>query len=188
MLESILVSDDLIYEFLGNQLSHDRITEMLSEGENWKWLSYAVFPVYLSLKIFLILICLSVGSLIIGVEETLSKFFVAIINAEFIFLIPPLIKLLWFTVFQTNYSLSQLQNFSPLSAYSLIDYQIEPWITYPTKIVNLFELAYCCLLAYQIKNVLGGNFARSLGFVASTYVVGLIIWVLLVMFLMLTFS
>jgi len=40
----------------------------------------------------------------------------------------------------------------------------------------------------MIHRLLGGNFARSLGFVASTYAVGLIIWVLLVMFLMLTFS
>ena len=183
-LEKTLVSDDLVYEFLIGQLSYDRITKMLDEGKNWSWVSYVIFPLTLLLKFFLIMICFSVGGLFISAENSSKRFFSAIVNTDFVFIAPLAIKLLWFNFYQTDYSLKDLQYFSPLSVFSLFNpKEIDPWLVYPLQLLNVFELLYWFVLAYQLKEVIGKSLTGSIGFVAGTYGVGLLIWVVLVMFL-----
>jgi len=188
-IETTLVSDDLVYEFLIGQLSYDRITKMLDEGKNLSWVSYFIFPLTLLLKFFLITICLSVGGLFIGLENSSKRFFSAIVNTDFVVIAPLMTKLLWFNFYQTDYSLKGLQYFSPFSALSLFNpNEVEPWLAYPLQVLNVFEFIYWLALAYQLKEVLGKSFTGSLGFVTSTYGVGLLIWVVLVMFLTVSVS
>lgn len=187
--EYVLVSDDLLYDFLAKQLSYERINELIAEDKSWKWVTYVFNIILISLKLFLISICLSIGTLVLGIENSFKKLFELIVNAEFIFLILPVLKLLWFSLYQTNYTLEDLQFFSPVSVFSLFNPKdIDPWLTYPLQLLNLFELLYFFALAYQLKEVLGKSLAGSLRFVASTYGVGLLIWVVLVMFLTVSIS
>jgi len=187
--EYVLISDDLLYDFLGKQLSYERINELIKEGKNWKWLTYIFLPILILLKLFLVTVCLSIGTLILGIENSFKKLFQVVITAEFIFLISPIIKLFWFSLYQTDYTLENLQSFSPLSVFSLFNpTEIEPWLGYPLQLLNVFEFLYWLALAYLLKEVLGRSFSGSLGFVASTYGIGLLIWVVLVMFLTVSVS
>jgi len=187
--EYVLISDDLLYDFLGKQLSYERINELIKEGKNWKWLTYIFLPILILLKLFLVTVCLSIGTLILGIENSFKKLFQVVITAEFIFLISPIIKLFWFSLYQTDYTLENLQYFSPLSVFSLFNpTEIEPWLGYPLQLLNVFEFLYWLALAYLLKEVLGKSFSGSLGFVASTYGIGLLIWVVLVMFLTVSVS
>jgi hypothetical protein len=125
----------------------------------------------------------------VGVENGFKKFFTVAVYAEFIFLIPVVSKIIWFLFFDNDYTLKDLQYFSPLSAFSFLNpKEIEPWLVYPIQLLNLFELLYWLALAYQLKDVLGKSFKASLGFVAATYGVGLFIWVVLITFLIVTIS
>lgn len=187
-IDYLLVSDDLYYVFF-NQLDTDRISSMIESGKKWKWLSYVLIPVFLIVKLFLVSICLSIGGLLTRVEDGFRQFFKAVVYAEFIFLTPVILKLIWFVFFDVNYSLEDLQYFSPLSAFSFFNpEEIEPWLVYPIQLLNIFELFYWLALAYQLKDVLGKSFKASLGFVAATYGVGLFIWVVLITFLIVTIT
>jgi hypothetical protein len=184
----LLFTDELYYGFF-NQLSFERVNEIIESSRKWKWLAYALIPILLLVKLLLVSICLSIGGSIIGVESGFKKFFTIILYTEFIFLFPVILKIIWFVFFDTDYTLAELQYFSPLSVFSFSNLkEIAPWFTYPLQLLNLFELLYWFALAYLLKDVLGKSFKGSLGFVASTYGIGLVIWVVLVMFLVVTIS
>jgi hypothetical protein len=44
-----------------------------------------------------------------------------VIIAEFVFLLVPIFKIIWFYFFQTNYTLEDIQYFYPLSALNIVD-------------------------------------------------------------------
>lgn len=109
--EILLFSDDLIYDSLINQLSYERISELLNEGKKWKWLSYIFLPVLLFTKILFVVICFSSGALLTKLEIGFRRFFLIVTTAEFIFVIPVIIKFLWFRFFEVNYTLQDLHFF-----------------------------------------------------------------------------
>jgi hypothetical protein len=183
------MSEDLIYDSLIGQLSYERISEMLAQGKKWHWLTYVFLPILVFVKILFVVVCFSVGGLFLNIENGFKKFFSIATNAEFLFVVPGLIKLLWFSFIKTNYILQDLQYFAPLSAIILFNTtELDPWLVYPLDLLNAFELLYWFALAYQLKEVLNENLSGSIGFVAKTYGVGLFIWVILVMFLVVSIS
>lgn len=185
----LLMTDEIFYDSLINKLSYERISELLAQGKKWQWLSYVLLPMLIFFKILFVVICFSIGGLFLKTETSFKKFFGIATTAEFVFLIPSVIKLLWFSFVKTNHTLQDLQLFSPLSAINLFNpTELDPWFVYPIQLLNVFELLYWLLLAYQLKPVLNENFSGSLGFAGRTYGVGLVIWVILVMFLMVSIS
>lgn len=187
--EYFLISESLFYDFFGQQLPFESINQILTQWNKWKWLSYIFLPILLVVKISFVAICFTIGGLISNLENGFKKFISIVIAAEFIFLIPGVIKLLWFLLVKTNYTLQDLQLFSPLSLIGFFNpTDLDPWLVYPIQLLNVFELTYWLLLAWQLQEVLEKPFAESLGFVAKTYGVGLAVWVVVVMFLTVSIS
>ena len=141
------------------------------------------------MKTAIIATILDLGCFLFGKEIKYKKLFNLVVKAEFIFLLVILVKTAWFYFFQTNYSLEDLQYFYPLSALSIIGYEgLQPWFVYPFQVLNLFELAYWFILAYLLGKELESTTDKGLSIVASSYGVGLLIWVVGVMFLTLNMS
>jgi hypothetical protein len=188
-VDYILLTDDLVYDAFINQLSYQRITEIINQSQKWRWFIYFLFPLYLLLKILFITCTFSIGTFFSNGEISFKRLLSVVITSEYIFFIPFFIKLIWFIFFQPNYTLEDIKYFYPLSILSLLDQQeIANWLVYPLQLLNFFELVYWCILAYQLKKILHRDFVGSLGFVASTYVLGLLLWVILVMFLTVSFT
>jgi hypothetical protein len=92
-------------------------------------------------------------------------------------------------MFQTNYTLEDLQYFYPLSAINITGYEnLKPWFVYPLQVLNLFEVAYWLVLAYLLGKEFKEDIYKGLTVVASSYGVGLVIWVVAVMFFTLNMS
>jgi len=179
-----LLSDDLLFDFFNNQYSEQLANRLLGDSKEWKWLSYLLAPVFLGLRIFLVSVCFSIGVFVINIQVPFKNLLNISILGEYTLLVVPAIKLIWFGIVDLNYNFEDLQYFSPLSIFSLFDPEdIEPWLIYPFQLLNVFEILYWCALAYQLKNILNRDFAGSFAFVASTYGVGLLLWVIFVMFL-----
>lgn len=185
----LLVDDSLFYDFWGNKFSYEQVSRIVASNKKWEWLVYVLLPVFLLFKILIVDACLTVGGLLLRIEDGFGKFLSAIVIAEFIFLIPGIIKILWFVFVQTEYTLQDLQLFFPLSIINLFDpTELDPWLVYPLQLLNIFEILYWVVLASQLQEVLGKSFSKSLAFVCMTYGTGLFIWVILVMFLIVSLS
>ncbi|MBX2901445.1 MAG: hypothetical protein KF775_17470 [Cyclobacteriaceae bacterium] len=179
-----LITEDVIYDSLIDQLAYDRVSNIVAQNRSWRWISYSLVICAILIKLLIISGCFAIGNLLLNGKTHFKILFSIVSLSEFIFLIPAVIKIFWFSVVKTDYTLQDLQYFPPLSILNLFDTGLlEHWLIYPLQLLNLFELAYWCILAWQLKDILNKDFASSLGFVASTYGVGLLLWVIFVMFL-----
>ncbi len=179
-----LVTNDLFFDFFADNLSYERILNIIETSSKWQWINYVILPLIYLLKFFLIASCLSIGTLLFGITISFAYLFRVIIIAEFVFFIPPIIKLFWFGIFHVDYTLQDLQFFSPLSVLSLFDRKtIEPWLLYPLQLLNVFEFAYWLVLAYGLYELTGERYSKMLGLVAASYGTGLLLWVVFIVFL-----
>lgn len=188
-VNELVVTDDVYYYFLIDHFSEDRSQEIVeSRGDNI-WLSYSLMPIFCGLKVFLIAICLFAGIFFMDNKTSFSSIFSVAVTGQFIFLIPSLLKLVWFGFVQTDYSLSDVYAFPPVSMLSVFGSEgMEPWQSYPLSVINLFEVLYFIALAYSLSNVTGQNFAQSLSTVFKTYGLALLLWITFVVFIIVSFS
>lgn len=187
--QELLLSDTLYFNSLSNQLSYEKIQKIINYNKDWNWITYIIIPILCLLKLSLITTCLGLGFFFTSNRFDFKVFFNIAVFAELIFLLPILIKLLWFLFVQTDYDLNDLTLFYPLSALNLVDTTDLPryWLT-PLQTLNLFEVTYWFLLAHGVADATGFSVKRSFGLVMSSYGVGLLLWVVLVMFLTITYS
>lgn len=155
----------------------------------WEWLSYLILPIVLYLKILIIAAIIAMGTIFIEQKIKFSHIFNIVLKAEFIFLLPMVFKTAWFFFFKKEYTLEELQNYMPLSLESLFGYKnFEPWYIYPLQVINLFEVTYWIILSVLLAKLLQTTKSKALTLVASSYGVGLVIWVVGIMFLTLNIS
>lgn len=187
--KELLNVDDLIINYLSETLTQEQILESLNLKQKWQWISYIIIPLLLLLKISIIAAILDAGCFFFDKKTKYKNLFNIAIKAEFIFLIVLLFKINWFYVFQQDFTFEDLQNFYPLSALNVTGYEnIQLWFIYPLQVLNLFELAYWFILAYLLGKELNINTNKGMVIVASSYGVGLLIWVVTIMFFILNMS
>jgi hypothetical protein len=182
--------DKLIYTSLIEKLSQSQIQDYLLIQDKWEWVSYIIIPVLILIKTLII------ASFIYTALYFFSKSKISFLNilspvlkAEFIFLLIPISKTIWFYFFQTNYTLEDLQYFYPLSALNIIGHNgLEPWLIYPLQTLNLFELAYIIYLAYEIGKLTNTNTDNGFKIMMYSYVPTMLLWACVVMFLTLSMS
>ncbi|MCA4893611.1 MAG: hypothetical protein ING84_01240 [Cytophagales bacterium] len=179
-----LVTDDLYYNTLGDQLSFERINELIDLNKKWNWVIYLITPMLYLLKFFLVAICLSMGVFLFRFEVGLKVLFKIALLSEFIFLFPSIIKLFWFNLVSASYTFTDLQSFAPLSIVNLFDRaNLDTWLLYPLSLLNLFEVTYIITLAYLLSGAIKSDFILSLKLVVFSYGAGLFIWALFITFL-----
>ena len=180
----LLIDDNLIFNTYSEQLSFEQIKTTLENTKKWEWLTYVlIFGLYL-VKFVLISGCLKIGLFFIDKHISFTAILKATITAEMVFLIPILVKIIWFLFINTNYSLIDLQSFAPLSIINIFESEdLEPFLIYPFQLLNLFELLYFIVLAFQLKRFFDNNITDSFQLVLTTYGSGLFVWVIFVVFL-----
>ncbi len=185
-----LNSDELYFQFYGEQLAYERIVELIELQNKWLWVGYLFMPVIYLIKFFLISCVLLMGVFIIGLKVEFKEIFKITILAEFIIFIPLIMKLVWFGFIERDYSLQDLMNYAPLSLDNMFDDVTEtsPWFTPLLKSISVFELAYWMLLGYGLKQVLGRSFNQTMGIVVASYGSAWIVLQVFVIFLMINFS
>ena len=149
-------------------------------------------PSLITLKITLVAACLSIGLYFVVNTFRFKTLFGVALMAEFVFLVPSVLKIIWFAFFQTDYTLTDLQLFYPLSALSIFDASViqksQAWLLYPLQTLNVFELAYWLLLAKGVSEVIRKDFTKSFELVMASYGTGLVLWIVTVMFLTVTYG
>jgi len=186
---NILSTEDLIINSFGNQFSVEQLEQLFELRSKWELASYIFIPFLLLIKISIIAGVLDIGCFFFNRKIKYKKIFSIVTKAEFIFLLVILFKTIWFYIIQQDYSLEDLQYFYPLSALNIVGYEgLQLWYIYPLQVLNLFELIFWLILAYLIGKELQITLKKGLVIVAGSYGIGLLIWVVGIMFLTLNMS
>jgi hypothetical protein len=184
-----LYTDELVLEILLEKFPNKNVEEFSASYKNRQWIFTFIIPIIIFIKCNLIATCLTTGAFIGNYKIDYRKYLGIAVIGEFAFLIPILIKFLWFLLIQINFDYYDLRNFTTFSLYDLLSENgLEFWYAYPLKLLNVFEILYIIILSFQISNYLSLTFPQSVIFVLSTYVAGLCLWMLFISFIVLSIS
>ncbi|MFT5917663.1 MAG: hypothetical protein ACJAWV_003243 [Flammeovirgaceae bacterium] len=179
-----IYTEELYYNSISEDLTVERVEDLLARKAEYWWLVYAILPVieFISLVFTASLLCL--GLFLYDLPINFSKCFRIAIWASFIFLIPSLLRTLWFLFFEQGFSLADLKEFPTFSLLMFFDKESLPkYIIYPIYSFNLFRIGYFVILAVGVQKLFQKKLSTSFGLVLSTVGVWLVLLNVLVVFL-----
>lgn len=188
---NFVATDSKIFNFLSKDYPSEVAKNYLESQKKWWWVSYAVTPLLIGIKVLMVTFCLNFIKLldVEGLEKVkFSDFLFLALIAEFVFVIAGFYKFVNFHWIDTDYTLEDLQTYYPISLINIREYiSTEKWLAYPLQLVNLFELFYWGFLAWGIYELSDQKLKpfKSFGLVFLTYGVGLIFWTGVVCFMIL---
>ncbi|MCC8407725.1 hypothetical protein LJ707_02210 [Mucilaginibacter sp. UR6-1] len=136
---------------------------------------------YLLIKLALVTLILHTACYLSDIKVSAGKIFRIAVLADFIFLIPAVIKLLSFKDMFENGTLSDWHRYYMGSALSFFSNIPADWY-YALQSLNLFEVGYWFILAYGLSEVTDAGFDKSLRIVLVSYVPALAVWIAAVTF------
>ncbi len=181
-----ILTDNFINSALGYNLTSNNIKDSIDFVRKWQWISYLFIPLVLLLRITFTWICLKAGSFITD-RFTETSFWKIAIQAEIVFAFGAVAGLFYTEFFVDVETLEQL-SVNPFSLQVFVSDSVPKWSLYFFNTLNIFEFGYVFVLAYLIAEEAKSKVLPSLKFVASTYLPGLALWVLLVSYLSVVFQ
>lgn len=183
--KELLNGDNLLIESLSNRYTIEQIEEIINFQKKWEFTWSILVPIVLLIKISIIAAILDAGCFLMEKKIKYGRLFAIVLICEFIFLLPIILKTIWFHFFQQDYTLEDLQYFYPFSALNIVGHEgLDIWWVYPLQTINVFEITYWIVLAYLLDKALKTPKKQNTGIkiVASSYGTGLLIWVIGIMF------
>jgi len=184
----LFLTNSLYYQSFGEQLSVERISELIDLSQKWQWVSYLLIPLIVLIRISFTATSLYIGFYVTEQPVQFRKLFKIALVADFVFVVSGIVKLLILIFFKEVSNLNDLQ-FQPFSVMQLLDKSsVEPYLIYPLSVISVFELLYWIVLARLLADVLDRPIVKSFRTVAASYGTGLLLWVLVGMFLTLNLT
>ena len=178
-----LLTEDFYVQAWSEQFSAERIAGMLKTTKRLTWVIYILTPVVFVLKILLVALTIMIGLLLFGIDLSFKNIIRIVLLAETVLFLSTASQLVYFFYTGIN-TFDDVNSFAPLSLFSLIQqYDVPSYIVYPLQVINLFELVYWALLAVGLKLYLDSTFANTFRIVASSYGLGLLLWLATVVFI-----
>jgi hypothetical protein len=170
--KSFIENETAAFEFLQDR-PEGMILQIVST------LQFISIPLVYFWKFTVIAFVIWVGCFMYGYRVTYSQCWGVVIGAEFIFLIPEIIKILYFFVIETDPSYWDIGSFYPTSLMHFFDYySIDKKWAYPLRALNLFEIAYWFLLVSGIHHYARKEKKYVWYIVTSSYILIFVLWLL----------
>jgi hypothetical protein len=183
-----IITKDVYYNTLGEQLTLERIDEMLDNQSKWRWLAYVFTPIIIVIQTGMIAVCINCGTFMMDYKVKFNAIFKVVLKSSVVFLIWKLL-MAFIYLFMDIKVFDDLVKADKFSVAGFVAKDALPtWLMYSLSILNIFEVAFWVLLTYGMSRLIEKPFVKSLSFVAMSYGVGLLMWMLFIVFLSLNFS
>jgi hypothetical protein len=140
-------------------------------------LQFISIPLVYLWKFTIIALVIWMGCFMYGYRVTYWQCWGVVIGAEFIFIIPELLKVLYFLVIETDPSYWDIGSFYPLSLMHFFDYySIDKQWAYPLRALNLFEIVYWFALVSGIHHYARKEKKIVWFIVTSSYILIFFLW------------
>ena len=189
LTQHFLITKNVYFNSFSEQLTLSQIEDIFNIQSKYEFLSYLLLLFIGLLKYITISLILYIAFIIADFKVSFYLLIKVVTISEIIFLIPLIIKLIWFLNKDSNFTIEDVQSFMPLSLLNIFDYtSLNKILIYPFQLLNVFEITYWIALAYGISKLINNNFDKAFKIVLSSYVPALIVWVVFVMFLTVTLN
>lgn len=177
-----VLTDNFYFQSFSDQLTFDRISQVIEQRKRWEWLGYALFLLVILIKVYYASACIFTAALLGNISIRWKDILRVVVTCEIVFVFASVIRLGFFLISPPG-NMETLGNFAPLSVSMLLGSGVPKYLLYALQTINLFELVYCLMLAAGLMYYTKRTFGSCLAWVARSYVPGLLIWVIFVIFL-----
>lgn len=186
--DTMILTKEVYYNTLGEQLTIERIDAMLEDQAKWKFVGYLLIPFMVIFQTFLVALCLNCGTIMMNYKMRFPLLFMLVMRSSIVFLLWKL-SFTFILLFSKVQSIDDLTTVNKFALAGFVEKTNVPeWLMYPLSIINVFEVAFGLLLTFGMSRLLQKSFISSLGFVATTYGLGLLMWMIFIIFLQLNLS
>ena len=186
---TFIFTESFVIEQLEEIYSANILDNIMSIRSQFWWVSYSTEPIAIGLRLLLLYVCVSIGALLNEVEYLSTQIFKAGLIAEVSFLVAKIWVLLKIYFNPSLYSPDSAGELYPLSLLGTFGSEnIVTWLHYPLQTLNLFEVFYILLISWLLSKQWKPDFVESINIVLPSYGIGLLLWMVLVVFLTLQIS
>ncbi|MBI1767815.1 MAG: hypothetical protein HYR67_05550 [Bacteroidetes bacterium] len=126
-----------------------------------------------------------VGCFLFGYRITFSQCWSVVMAAEFVFILPELIKIGWFLFIISDPRLDEVQAFYPLSLMNFFDpHAIAKRFAYPLRAMSLFEVIYVMVLVRGVNHYslrIHKQQSATWWIVSTSYILIFVLWLIFYM-------
>lgn len=168
--KSFIENETAAFEFLQDR-PEGMVLQMISA------LQFISIPLVYLWKFMIIALVIWLGCFMYGYRVTYWQCWGVVIGAEFIFIIPELLKILYFLIIETDPSYWDIGSFYPFSLMHFFDYySIDKKWAYPLRALNLFEIVYWFALVSGIHHYARKEKKIVWFIVLSSYILLFFLW------------
>lgn len=187
--DQLIFTDQLYYRSFSDQMAFQSIDRLLDILDKTWWLNYLLQPIFVLLKVTFAVVCITVGVVLMDIEFKINNIINSAIIAEVIFVITHSIYAINLYVNRTELTIESTANYFPFSVLSYFGVEnVVSWLHYPLQTLNLFEATFIVFISWLLSKQWKPNFIESLNIVLPSYGIGLLIWMVLIVFLTLQIS
>jgi len=170
--KSFIENETAAFEFLQDR-PEGMVLQVIST------LQFISIPLVYLWKFTIIALVIWIGCFMYGYRVTYWQCWGVVIGAEFIFMIPELLKIFYFLAIETDPSYWDIGSFYPFSLMHFFDYYaIDKRWAYPLRALNLFEIVYWFALVSGIHHYARKEKKIVWFIVASSYILIFFLWLI----------
>jgi hypothetical protein len=180
-----LLSILLLYikkSFIENETAAFEFLQDRPEGTVLRIISALQFfsiPLIYLWKFTVIGFVLWVGCFMFGFRITFTQCWSVVMAAEFIFLVPEILKIGWFMVVETDPTLPEIRAFYPFSLMNLVDYEtIGKRFAYPLRALSVFEIFYVLIMVNGVHLFAKRDKRAAWWIVSTSYILIFFLWLI----------
>jgi hypothetical protein len=143
--------------------------------------NYSLKVVYHLFQIAMVVLVLKGGAYLMNLSVRGKTILWAALLAHLIFFVPDLLKIIWFSLIHTSYTLEEFHAFPVFSLANLLDLQSasETILFGAFSRLTLFEVGFCLLLGWLLQDKAFIDYDKALQLVFSSYGTVFSFWLLL---------
>ncbi|WP_113924449.1 sulfate ABC transporter permease [Cognataquiflexum aquatile] len=142
-------------------------------------LNYVWTPFALLWKFTATAFVIWLGAFAFGYKAPFVRLWQFVLVAEFIFIIPELIKMLVYIKPSDSVTFQEIRDYYPLSLFSMVNPEsVATKYHYPLRAINLFELIYVVFLIFGFHTVSRRTLSESTFVILFSYVLMFLLWLL----------
>lgn len=117
------------------------------------------------------------GCFTYGFRITFTQCWSVVMAAEFIFIIPEILKIIWFLFIETDPTLPEIRAFYPLSLMNFFDFEtLEKRYAYPLRALSVFEIFYVLVLVNGVHFYARREKQSAWWIVSTSYILIFALW------------
>lgn len=163
-LTSSLVSEDMLYNDMSERFGSDIAMNAIERRSdvNFNFLKYGLQTIWITFKILAIITIMTTGLNAFQLKFSFSQVAKAAILPLFIFLLPDIAKLIWFSFINPNYEMQELNDFPQFAVSDiLISLDLTSKTSFAGRLFNIVTVPSLLFCYFFAQNILTMQDKRS---------------------------